>query len=245
MTATTPIPFSRLMRAEWRKTTATRASRWLLAASAALTAGALAIPAAFPGAIEQTRAGYLTYAGLGLTRLLPLVMILAMTAEWTRRAGLATFTMEVRRSRVLLAKTAVGSLINLAGAVFAFAVAQVAVLVAQAAGRHITAGWNWPQLAGFVTFILLVGAIGSAFGALLHNTAAAIVSFFALGALLNLFSIDSLQSAGEWINTGQTYGWVLSGEWSGHIPQILSVTALWIVIPLAAALVLAPRQDLH
>ncbi|RMI31308.1 hypothetical protein [Nocardia stercoris] len=237
--------FSTLLLAEWRKTVATRANRWLLAGSAALTAGAVAIPAVFPHAVEQTRAGYLTYSGLGLTRLLPMVMILTMTAEWTRRTGLITFTQQVRRSRVLAAKVVVGVLLSLAAATVGFVAATAAMLVADAGGRQISYAWDWPQVIGFVVFVVLIGLVGSAFGALLHHTAAAIVAFFALGALMNLFSIGSLKSVGEWINTGQTYGWVLSGEWNGHVPQIISVTAIWIVVPLAYGLTLGARRDIR
>jgi hypothetical protein len=55
---------------------------------------------------------------------------------------------------------------------------------------------DWPQLAGFVAFILLTGTIGIAFGALLHNTAVAIVTYFALGGALSLLMIPALQAAG-------------------------------------------------
>lgn len=72
---------------------------------------------------------------------------------------------------------------------FAFLAAQAAVLAAHAASRHITTGWNWPQLAGFVAFILFTEATGSAFGAMLHNTAVAIVTYFAPGGAFSLLMI--------------------------------------------------------
>ena len=214
-----PIPFARLLRAEWQKTIATRATRWLLAATAVTTTGALAVPLLFPHDIAQSRASYLAWAGLGLTRLLPVVLMLTMTAEWSQRTAMTTFTQEPRRSRVLAAKILTGQAICLAGAGFAFLAAQAAVLAAHAAGRHITTGWDWPQLAGFITFILLTGAIGSAFGALLHNTAVAIVTYFALAGAFSLLMIPALQAAGTWINTGQTYGWVLYGHWAARRPD--------------------------
>ena len=204
-----PIPFARLLRAEWQKTIATRAIRWLLAATAVITIGALAVPLLFPRDITQSRASYLAWAGLGLTRLLPVVLMLAMTAEWSQRTAMTTFTQEPRRGRVLAAKILTGQAICLAGAGFAFLAAQAAVLAAHAADRHITTGWDWPQLAGFIAFILLTGAIGIAFGAMLHNTAVAIVTYFALAGAFSLLMIPALQAAGRWVNTGQTYGWVL------------------------------------
>jgi len=74
------IPFGRLVRAEWRKATGTRAARWLLAAVALTTIGGLEIPLLFPRDVTQTRASYLAWAGLGLTRLLPIV--LQATGNW-------------------------------------------------------------------------------------------------------------------------------------------------------------------
>ena len=240
-----PIPFGRLLRAELIKTTSTRAARWLLAAVALITIGGLAIPLLFPHDVTQSRASYLTWAGLGLTRLLPIVLMLAMTAEWSQRTAMTTFTQEPRRARVLAAKIATGIGISVAGAAYAFGVTELVVTAASAAGRHIGTGWNWPQLAGFTVFILLTSAIGIAFGALLHNTAAAIVTYFALAAAFSLLMIPALQAVGNWINTGQTYGWVLNGQWAGHGAQIATSTLLAIVLPLTAGTVRTLRREVR
>jgi ABC-2 type transport system permease protein len=237
------IPFGRLLRAEWRKATGTRTARWLLAAVALTTIGGLEIPLLFPHDVAQTRASYLTWAGLGLTRLLPIVLMLAMTAEWSQRTAMTTFTQEPRRGRVLAAKIAAGMGISLAGAVYAFAVTELVVAAAQLAGRHIAVGWNWPQLAGFAAFVLLISGI--AFGALLHNTAVAIVTYFVLGGALSLLMIPALQSAGNWVNTGQTYGWVLDGQWAGHGAQIATSMLLWVVLPLATGIVRTRRREVR
>jgi ABC-2 type transport system permease protein len=240
-----PIPFANLLRAEWHKTTGARAARWLLAAAALTTISAQAIPLLFPHNVKQSSVSYLSYAGLGLTRLLPVVLILAMTAEWSQRTAMTTFTQEPRRGRVLAAKIFTGLGISLLGACYALLVSQLMVAAARAAGRDITTSWNWPQLAGAVVFILLTATIGTAFGAWLHNTAAAIVTYFALGAAFNLFTFPALEKAGRWINTGQTYGWVLNGEWAGHGPQIVTSTLLWIVLPLTLGLVRTLRREVR
>ena len=171
--------------------------------------------------------------------------MLTMTAEWSQRTAMTTFTQEPRRGRVLAAKILTGQAVSLAGAGFAFLAAQAAVLAANAAGRGITTGWDWPKLTGFIAFILLTGTIGIAFGALLHNTAAAIVSYFALGGAFNLLMIPALQTAGHWVNTGQTYGWVLNGQWAGHSAQIAVSSLLWIALPLALGLTRTMRRDVR
>jgi ABC-2 type transport system permease protein len=58
--------------------------------------------------VKQSGASYLTWAGIGATRLLPVVLMLAMTAEWSQRTAMSTFTQEPRRGRVLAAKIAAG-----------------------------------------------------------------------------------------------------------------------------------------
>jgi hypothetical protein len=64
-----------------------------------LALAAQAVPLAFPRDVTQDRASFLTWAALGLSRLLPIAVMLTMTAEWSQRTALTTFTLEPRRSR--------------------------------------------------------------------------------------------------------------------------------------------------
>jgi ABC-2 type transport system permease protein len=86
---------------------------------------------------------------------------------------------------------------------------------------------------------------GIAVGAALHNTAAAIVTYFALAAALSLLMIPALQKAGAWLNTGQTFGWLLAGQWAGHGAQIATSAGLWIVLPMAFGLVRTIRREVR
>jgi Flp pilus assembly pilin Flp len=175
------IPFATLVRAELRKTVDVRAARWLLLAAALLAAAAEAIPLVFPHNVTQDRASYLTWAALGLSRLLPLVLLMAMTSEWSQRTAMTTFTLEPRRSRVLAAKTA----------------------------------------------------------------AAAIVSYFVLAGLFSLLMIPALENVGNWINTGQTFGWLLDGSWSGQAAQIAVSALVWIALPLAVGTLRTVRREVR
>jgi hypothetical protein len=240
-----PIPFTRLLRAEWRKTTDTRAARWLLAATALTTIGGLAIPLAFPHNVAQTRASYLLWAGLGLSRLLPITLMLAMTAEWSQRTALTTFTLAPRRGRVLAAKIVTGLGLSAAVGLAAFGAAELTVALARALGRSVSASLSGPQLAGYAAFVLLTSAIGVAIGAALHNTAAAIVTYFGLAAAFSLLMIPAVARVGDWVNTGQTFGWVLAGQWAGHGAQIASSAALWLALPLAFGLIRTLRREVR
>lgn len=245
MNPAAPIPFARLLRAEFRKATDTRAARWLLLVSALLTIAAQAVPIVFGHDVGQDRAAFLTWSGLGLSRLLPIALLLTMTAEWSQRTALTTFTLEPRRGRVLAAKVLAGLGFSAGGAVFAFGVAAAGMAVAAAAGRHVTGGWNGAELAGFAVFTLAVSAIGIALGSALHNTAIAIVTFFALAAASSLLMLPAVAKIGEWVNTGQTFGWMLAGDWSGHSAQIATSAAIWIAGPLAIGAARTLRRDIH
>ena len=101
-----PIPFSRLVRVEWTKATDTRAARWLLGLVALSTVGTMLAPILAPTRFDQTYAGYLEVASIAQVILLPVVGILMLTSEWSRRSILTTFTQEPRRIRVVKAKLA-------------------------------------------------------------------------------------------------------------------------------------------
>ena len=71
------------------------------------------------------------------------------------------------------------------------------------------------------------------------------MTYFALAAVTSLLLIPAVQKAGSWVDTGQTFGWMLVGQWSGHGPQIASSAAIWIVAPLAIGTVRTIRRDIH
>jgi ABC-2 type transport system permease protein len=109
---------------------------------------------------------------------------------------------------------------------------------------------EWSQRTVLATFTqeprrarVIKAKVGVAFGALLHNTAAAIVLFFALPTAFAAASI-ALKSIGQWIDPSRTFGWVLQADWSGHLPQILTATTIWLTAPLAAGLIRTIRREI-
>lgn len=238
------IPFGRLLRVEWGKATGTRAARWLLAMVAMSTVGLMLAPILAPSSIDQTYTSYLRFAAIGLSILLPVVAILTLTSEWSQRTVLTTFTQEPRRIRVINAKITVSLLLAGAAAMFGGLVTAAGLGVAAASGRELDANLNTGVLVGYLLFVLLNVLMGVAFGALLHNTAAAIVLSFALPIAFATLGF-ALKSVAEWIDTGTTFSWVLDGEWSDHTPQILVSVTLWLAIPLAAGVFRTVRREIN
>jgi ABC-type transport system involved in multi-copper enzyme maturation permease subunit len=237
------IPFGRLVRVEWGKSTDTRAARWLLVLVAVITIAIMLVPIIGEKSNDQDYANYLSIAALGLTILLPVVSILTLTSEWTQRTVLATFTQEPRRIRVVMAKVVVSVLLALGAAVFGAIVTAAALGVAAATGRHLDANITGLIVVGYLLFVLLNVLMGVAFGALLHNTPAAIVLLFAIPGVLGILG-SAVKSVGHWIDPSTTLDWALNGEWGGHTPQILVSVVLWIAAPLVLGVIRTVRREI-
>ena len=214
---------------EWRKTTGTRAARWVLLAAGLVTIGGLAIPLSLPGDIDQTLAEYVFFAGTGLAILLPVVLILSITSEWSQRTALATFTQEPRRLRVLSAKFLVGVLLTVGGVVFAAALAAAGLLLSAGIGREVVWTISWQAVVAVLAFSVLNVGLGMAFGALLHNTAAAIVLFYLLGVVWSLLgAIEPLQRIADWLDPNRALAAIQEADWGGRWPEIVTALTLWI-----------------
>ena len=238
-----PIRFQRLLRVEWRKSIDTRAARWLLAAITLLTVGAAMVPLFLPQEMRQGWLSYLTMTALVLALMLPLVSIMTLTSEWGQRSVLVTFTQEPRRDRVVAAKVLSGLALAVLGAVFAFALSAAAMGVSDMLGRSVAWSVEWKYVAGFTLFVIVNSLMGMAFGALLLNTPAAVVVFLVLPTLWTLLSFGWLENLGRWLDTAQTYRYILESDWDGHTGPILVSLAVWVALPLALGTVRTLRRE--
>jgi hypothetical protein len=238
-----PIHFQRLLRVEWRKSIDTRAARWLVIAIALLTAGAAMVPLFLPQEIQQGWPSYLGMTSLVLALLLPLVSIMTLTSEWGQRSVLVTFTQEPRRHRVVAAKVLSGLALALLGAVFAFAISAAAMAASDTLGRSVTWSMDWKYIIGFALFVIANSLMGMAFGALLLNTPAAIVLFLVLPTLWTMLSFGWLEDLGRWLDTAQTYRYILESDWNGHTGPILVSLAVWVALPLTLGTVRTLRRE--
>ena len=237
-----PIPFPRLVRAEWAKATDTRAARWLLALVALSTAGMMLVPVLVPTSFDQTHTSYLRVAAFALSILLPVVAILMLTGEWSQRSVFTTFTQEPRRIRVVNAKLAASLVLGGGAAVFGGALTAAGLGLASASGRALEANLTVGAIIGYLLFVLLNVLAGVALGALLQSSATAIAASFALPAAFALLGTASKLVA-EWIDMSTTFNWVLENEWGGHVPKISVSVLFWVAVPLAAGVVRTMRRD--
>lgn len=243
VSTTAAIPLPRLFAVEWRKATDTRAARWLIGLTAVASVLVLLIPLIAKHKLAQTFGNFLEYPSIALTTLLPVVSILTLTSEWTQRTVLTTFTQEPRRARVIGAKVAVSAAMALVAAVFGALVALGGVGIADAAGRHVGYGIGAGHLIGYGVFVLINILMAVAFGALLHNTSAAIVVYFVLPTAFGFLGI-AFNWVQNWINPGQVFNYALNGDWRGHAGPLVLCTLLWVLVPLAAGIVRTVRREI-
>jgi hypothetical protein len=233
ITGTQKIPFPRLVTVEMRKMGDTRAGKWLMIAIVAITALVIGLILAFAPEDVQNFEGFLGAAATPQGFLLPVLGILLVTSEWGQRAALNTFTLVPHRERIIGAKLVAAVLLGLAAIVAAILIASIAAVVA--GNDDIWGAYGFDDTGKFALLQTLGIVQGLAFGMLLLNSAAAIVSYFVLPIAFNIVTsiIEGLRDVQPWIDPGtaQTplFGSdTLTGEqWA----QLATTTLIWIVLP--------------
>jgi ABC-2 type transport system permease protein len=244
ISATSRVPFTRLVRVELRKARDTRAGFWLLAVIVGIVVVVLGIAVVItlvrtdPILLDD----FVGIAAYMMSFLLPFLAIMLVTSEWTQRSALVTFSLEPRRSRVVLAKLLAALLLTVLNLVAAFVIGVLCTAVCEVVQPdqttwHLSGG----NTAGFFVTQSLAMVGGFAIATLLLNTPAAIVLFVvyrfvlpgvfgALAALSDWFS-----SVAPWLDfqaaQDDVYEWNVYGreEWS----HLLVSGFLWLALPLA------------
>jgi ABC-type transport system involved in multi-copper enzyme maturation permease subunit len=220
---------TRLTAVELRKATDTRAGFWLQLATAGFTLAAVAILLMVDKSgtnLQDALSVAVQPAGV----LLPIVGILLVTSEWSQRTALITFTLVPERLPVLTAKILASVLIALAATVAAIA---VSVFGTALAGADMTL--SAAILGQTVVYTLTAMLTGVALGALLQQSAPAIVASFAAPlAITALASIPQLKSSLIWIDQARTLGpltddTLSATEWAHAGTTLIA----WLAIPLA------------
>ena len=242
ISSTPQVPMSRLAKVELRKALDTRAGRWFAVSILALVLIVEVIYALAAPDDAKNFGDFLSVAGGVLGYFMPILIIMLVTSEASQRNGLVTFTLEPRRSRVVVAKFLAGFALAVAVMVVAALIAIVGTLVGIASGA--SPEWSVDGNLFFNGFVLAnaIGVlIGFAIATLLMNTPAAIVGYFVYSLILPIaVGILSALSSGfekiaPWIefNTAQTPLFMgdytpTGEEWA----QLATSGTIWLVIPL-------------
>lgn len=246
VSATSPIPFSRLVKVEIRKTYDTRAGLWLLISMGILTALVMGIQLAVT-VVQDISVGYadfMTSTTFSIAILLPVLGILLLTSEWGQRTAMVTFTLEPRRPRVIAAKLAVGAILAVIAVIVSLILGAVANLL-YGALAGVSAEWNVPllQVLSFLALQVLGILTGFALAALLLNSAAAIVFYMVYSFVLpGLFELGSnligwFGDLRPWVDFNYAQGPLVDATMSGSDWAHFAVSGLlWLVLPLTIGL---------
>jgi len=237
------IPMSRLINVELRKLFNTRAGKWLLISIALLSALVMVI-LLWALAANDEAATFEDFVGVMRTPmgiLLPVLGIMSVTSEWGQRTGLVTFTLEPRRSRVVVAKLVSAVVVSVVGLAISVALGALGnVLFGLITGDDMVWNVSALQLGGFFLTSVIGLLTGFAFGMLFMNTAAAIVLFFVYSFVLpGLFVagaalMDWFKDLQPWIDFGNAQGPLFEATMTGKDWGQFAVSGLiWFVLPLA------------
>lgn len=240
-----PVPFSRLVSVETRKAFDTRAGRWLTGSILGLVLLVVGIGVfAFPES-AQDHVSMLSFSSGVLSYFLPVLMIMLVTSEWSQRTGLATFTLEPRRPRVIAAKIVAG--LGLALVALAIGAATSAVGVALSPVNGGDAVWNLglTEVRNFLLSSLISVLVGFALAMLLRNPPAAIVAYFAYTFILPsvaealVLLVDGFDKVVPWFEFNYAQMPLFTGDYSASSQewaQIIVSGTIWLVIPFALGL---------
>lgn len=248
----TRVPLSRIVAVELRKTFDTRSGLWLLASigvAAVLTTGALI---AWAPETEFTHGRFTLAIGVPMSVILPIIAVLSVTAEWSQRTGLATFTLVPHRGRVLLAKAIGAVLVALGATLVAVAVGALGTLVGSATAG-VPTRWDLDLADGafFALANTLLLLVGFTLGALVRSTPGGVVAYmtyaFVVPGLLAFLAFNQawFRDIRPWVDFKHNQDALLQGGGlTGDQWTHLAVTTVgWLVVPLLVAVVTLRRTE--
>ncbi len=245
------IPLRRIVAVELRKSFDTRAGRWLLARVGILSLLTTGAVIAFSPDDDFTYSTFTTTIAFPMSVVLPIIAALAVTAEWSQRSGLTTFTIVPHRGRIMLGK---------AVALVSVALPATALAFVLGAGGNVVAAWIsgtgtvWDQDLSAVPYLLLSLALtismGLACGTLIRSSAGAIVAFFVFSfvipPLLGLLAMtqDWFRDVQPWVDLDYQLSELLRGSFdSEQWSQLAATSGTWLLLPLVAGMWTLVRSE--
>jgi ABC-type transport system involved in multi-copper enzyme maturation permease subunit len=245
------IPLGRITTIELRKMLDTRSGFWTVTSVAivsALTTGAIIL---WGDAQDLTYRTFTSAIGVPMSLILPIIAILSVTAEWSQRSGLTTFTLVPHRSRIIAGKLVATVAVALVATPVAFAIGAVGNVVgSNIAGVHTV--WDLDTTTFLTTELanVLGMLVGFMLGVLVRSSPGALVAYFVYQFLLPTLALilaaqqDWFSHLQPWVDfdfaQSALYDGLLSSQQWAH----LSVTGLiWLVVPLAVGLRIVIRAE--
>jgi hypothetical protein len=245
------IPLTRIVATELRKMLDTRSGFWTVASIALVSLATTGLVILFADREALTYSTFTAAITVPMALILPIIAILSLTAEWSQRSGLTTFTLVPHRSRIIAAKLVASVLVALVATPVAFAIGAGG----NVAGTAI-AGVD-PQWDLTAVNLLTIGLanvlgmlVGFMLGVLVRSSSGALVAYFVYQFLLPTLALvlaakqDWFRELQPWVDFDFATGALLEAAVSAQQWAHLAVTGLiWLVVPLAVGLRLVVRAE--
>ncbi|MFI5732376.1 ABC transporter permease [Kribbella sp. NPDC051587] len=237
--------FLKLVTIELRKSLDTRSGRVLVAAILLIALAAMTWQIThLSDDGGASFAGFLGAGSAGTMLILPVIGVMAMTSEWTQRTALTTFTLSPRRVRVQLAKfvsaIALSAVVMTAVVALAFGFTALAGAVTSHSTSYADLGG---QLAGSYLTMALNVVMGAAFGAVIAQTAVAILVFFIAPTAWSLAGHALFKDNANYLDVFSAFGRIAERDLHGMVPETLTAIGVWVVLPTIVGLWLSSRRE--
>jgi ABC-2 type transport system permease protein len=250
--APAPIPLSRIVSVELRKSFDTRSGFWLLASVGIVAVIATGAVLLFAPDDQITYDTFAAAIGFPMAVILPMIAVLSVTGEWSQRTGLTSFTLVPHRGRTILAKAIVAVSVGIVSMLVALAIGALGNVVGSAV-TGVDQVWDIGvvDVVDIVLFNILNMLIGFMLGVLIRSSAGAMVAYFVYGFVLSGVTevLSSTQAwfadLRPWVDFNFTQGALTDGSsMTGEQWLQLGVTGIfWLVIPLAVGLRMVLRSE--
>ncbi len=239
-TAPARIPLSRIVLVELRKSLNTRAGFWLLAAIGIASVLATAAVILFAPADQFTYSTFTLAIGFPMSVILPMVAILSVTAEWSQRTGLTTFTLVPHRGRILMGKAVAATGIAIVSMLVAFPVGALGNILGSGIHGVPTV---WDQSPVDVLYLVLGNTlllmVGFMLGVVIRSSTAALVTYliyaFVAPSLLGFLAINQewFRDLQPWVDPSYSQDALFHGGFTGEQwAQLALTTLVWLAAPL-------------
>jgi ABC-2 type transport system permease protein len=250
--APAPIPLSRIVSVELRKSFDTRSGFWLLASVGIVAVIATGAVLLFAPDDQITYDTFAAAIGFPMAVILPMIAVLSVTGEWSQRTALTSFTLVPHRGRTILAKAIVAVSVGIVSMLVALAIGALGNVVGSAV-TGVDQVWDIGvvDVLDIILFNILNMLIGFMLGVLIRGSAGAIVAYFVYGFVLSGVTevLSSTQAwfadLRPWVDFNFAQGALTDGaSMTGEQWVQLGVTGIfWLVIPLAVGLRLILRSE--
>lgn len=198
---------------------------------------------------EQSLSWFVGAAFVPLQTLLPVVAVLAVTAEWTHGTAVTTFTLAPQRLAVATAKLVAALSVTMVAALAALGVGYGAAASTSSAAGSAHAVWDLTlaALAGTVARIVVFVLLGLGIAFLLRHGAGAIVAFFLLPLIVDALAanVPSFQRLTPWVTLDLVLDRMASGVMAGaDWAHLASSVTIWVLVPLVLGLARLSRTDI-